>query len=86
MSKRTIQTLKLILTILAIALVLVPIMIVGITDRGFGELASHILISLSILCAIGAIMLGADRKDKNKFFVKAIISIALLIVLVSIWL
>ena len=85
MSKRTIQTLKLILTILAIALVLVPIMIVGITDRGFGELASHILISLSILCVIGAIMLGANKKNKDKLFVQSIVSIALLMVLVSIW-
>ena len=85
MSKRTIQTLKLILTILAIALVLVPLMIVSITDRGFGELASHILISLSILCAIGAIMLGANKKNKDKLFVQSIVSIALLMVLVSIW-
>lgn len=85
MSKRTIQTLKLILTILAIALVLVPIMIVGITDQGFGELASHILISLSILCAIAAIMLGANKKNKDKLFVQSIVSIALLMVLVSIW-
>jgi hypothetical protein len=77
---------RIILIILAIALVAIPIMIVGITGKGFGELVSHILISLSILSAIAAIMLGADKKNKDKFFFKMIVSIALLIVLISIWL
>lgn len=80
-----ITRLKIILIILAIAVVLIPIMIVSITGNGLGEVVSHTLISLSILSFIGAILLGADKKDKNKFFFKMIASIGLLIVLVSIW-
>lgn len=77
---------RIILIILAIALVVIPIMIVGITGNGFGEIVSHTLISLSILSLIGAIMLGADKKDKHKFYFKVGVSIALLIALVGLWL
>ena len=83
MHKRTI--IRLILIILAVALVVIPIMIVGITGQGFGELVSQILVSSSILCVITAIMLGADKQQKNKYFIKIGISIALLIVLRSLW-
>ena len=76
---------RMILIILAIALVVIPVMIVGITGNGLGEIVSHTVISLSILCAIGAIMLGADENNKYKFYFKAGISIALLIVLVGLW-
>ena len=81
-----IKRLRIILIILAIALVVIPIMIVGITGNGSGEIVSHTLISLSILSLIGAIMLGADKKDKNKFYFKVGVSIALLIALVGAWL
>ena len=80
------KRLRIILIILAIALVVIPIMIVGITGNGFGEIVSHTLISLSILSAIGAIMLGADKKNKYKFYFKVGVSIGLLIVLVGVWL
>ena len=76
---------RIILIILAIALVVIPIMIVGITGNGFGEIVSHTVISLSILSAIGAILLGA-KKGTNSFYVKIGFSIGLLIVLVGVWL
>ena len=78
--------LRMFLIFLAIALVLIPIMIVGITGNGFGEIISHTLISLIILSTIAAVMLGADKKNKNSFFVKISICIGLLIVLASVWL
>ncbi len=77
--------LRIMLVILAIALVVIPVMIVGITGNGFGKIVSHMMISLSILSLIGAIMLGADKKNKYKFYFKAGVSIGLLIVLVSLW-
>lgn len=83
MHRRTV--IRLIFIILAIALVLIPIMIVGITGQGFGELLSQILVSSSILCVIAAIMLGADKQQKDKYFIKIGISIAMLIVLASLW-
>ena len=83
MGKRNL--LRLIFVILSVTLILIPLMIVGITGQGFGALASHILVSSSILCVIAAIMLGANKKNTEKFFVKIGISIALLIVLISIW-
>ena len=79
------KLLRTILIALAIALVVIPIMIVGITGNGFGEIVSHALISLSILSLIGAIMLGADKNGKYKFYFKASVSIALLIAMVSLW-
>ena len=81
-----IKPLRIILIALAIALVLIPSIVVSLTGNGLGEIISHTLISLSILSAIAAIMLGADKKDKNKFFFKVGASVGLLIVLVSIWL
>ena len=81
-----IKRLRIILLILAAAVVLIPIAIVGITDRGFGELISHALVSLSILCLIAATLLGLDRKNTDKFFWKIGIAIGLLIVLISVWL
>ena len=80
-----INLIRLILIIVAISLVLVPLIIVGITDRGLGELASHILVSSSILCTISAIMLRSGKKNKDVYFVKCATSIGLLAVLVSIW-
>ena len=76
---------RLILIIAALSLILVPLIIVSITDQGFGELTSQILVSSSILCVIAAIMLGADKQQKDKYFIKIGISIALLIVLASLW-
>ena len=82
---RKITLFRLILIILSVALVGIPLFIVSITDQGFGELASRILVSVSILCAIAAIMLGTNKKNKDMFFAKSSISIGLLIVLASIW-
>ena len=76
---------RVILIILAIALVVIPVMIVRITRNGLGEIVSHTVISLSILSAIGAILLGA-KKETNSFYVKIGFSIGLLIVLVGVWL
>ncbi len=82
----SVKRLRIGLIALAIALVLIPVIIVGITGNGLGEIVSHTLVSLSILTLIGAILLGADKKEKYKFFFKIGVSIGLLIVLVSVWL
>ena len=81
-----IQRLRILFVILAIALVLIPIMIVGITDQGFGSTASHLLVSASIASLIAATILGLDRRNKAKFFTEIGMSIGLLIVLISLWL
>ena len=78
--------LRILLIILAVAVILVPAMIVGITGNGLGETASHLLISASIAFLIATTLLGLDRGNKNKFFAKIGVSIGLLIVLVSVWL
>ena len=77
---------RVVLIILAVSLVLIPIMIVGITGNGLGELVSHVLISASILSVIGAVLIGINRQNKNKLFAKLGVSIGLLIVLLSLWL
>ena len=77
---------RIILVVIAIALVLIPIIIVSVTGNGFGELTSHALISLSILSLIGAVLIGINKQNKNRYFVKIIVSIGLLIVLISLWL
>lgn len=77
--------LRVLLFCLSIALILVPMMIVGITGNGFGEIVSHILISLSILSAIGAVLVGINRQDPKAYF-KICVSIGLLIVLIRVWL
>lgn len=82
----TVKHLRIILLILSAAVVLIPIAIVGITDRGFGELVSHILVSVSILCLMAATLLGLDRNQKNRYFLKVGTAIGLAIVLLSIWL
>lgn len=74
---------RLILIIAAPSLILVPLIIVSITDQGFGELTSQILVSSSILCAISAIMLRTGKKNKDVIFAKCCVSIGLLIVLIS---
>lgn len=84
--RMNIKHLRIILLILAVAVVLIPIAIVGITGKGFGELVSHLLVSLSIVLFMAATLLGLDRKNKDKFFWKIGISIGLLIVLISVWL
>ena len=78
--------LRMLLIILAVAVILVPTMIVGITGNGLGETTSHLLISASIAFLIATTLLGLDRENKNKFFTKIGVSIGLLIVLVSVWL
>jgi len=78
--------LRILLAVLSGGLIAVPIIIVGITDNGFGALTSHILISLSILSAIAAVLLGLDPKNKNKTFFKICVSIGLFIVMLSLWL
>ena len=78
--------LQIILIILAVAVVLIPTMIVGITNQGLGKTVSHGLISVSIVSLITATLLGLDPKNKSKFFSKIGVSIGLLIVLVSVWL
>ena len=81
----TIKRLRVILLILALAVVLIPIIIVGITGKGLGELASHLLISTSILSLVAATWLGPDQKNKDKRFAKGAVCIGLLIVLISVW-
>ena len=81
-----IRYLRMILVVLAVAVVAIPAMIVGITGKGFGATVSHLLISVSIALLIAVTLLGIDPKDKNKFFGKIGISIGLLIVLISVWL
>ena len=76
---------RLILIIAALSLILVPLIIVSITDQGFGELTSQILVSSSILCAISAIMLHSGKKNKDVIFAKCCVSIGLLSVLISLW-
>ena len=78
--------LRILLIILAVAVVLIPIMIVGLTGKGFGATASHLLVSFSIVSLIATTLLGLDRRNKNKFFSKIGVSIGLLIVLISVWL
>ena len=78
--------LRMLLIILAVAVILVPTMIVGITGNGLGETTSHLLISASIAFLIATTLLGLDRENKNKLFTKIGVSIGLLIVLVSVWL
>lgn len=82
----TVKHLRIILLILSAAVIVIPITIVGITDRGFGELVSHILVSVSILCLMAATLLGLDRNQKNRFFLKVGTAIGLAIVLLSVWL
>ena len=77
--------LRILLFCLGIALILVPMMIVGITGNSFGEIVSHTLMSLSILSFIGATLLGINRQDK-KYLFKICVGIGLLIVLVKVWL
>lgn len=80
------KRLRIILLCFAAAVVLIPITIVSITGNGFGELISHLLVSLSIISLIGATLLGLDRSKKSKFFQKIGVAIGLLIVLVRVWL
>ena len=82
----TVKHLRIILLILSAAVIVIPITIVGITDRGLGELVSHILVSVSILCLMAATLLGLDRNQKNRFFLKVGTAIGLTIVLLSVWL
>lgn len=82
---KKLSRLRILLICFGIALTLIPMMIVGITGNGFGEIASHTLMSLSILSFIGAALLGINRQDKKNFF-KICVSIGLLIVLVKVWL
>ena len=84
--KKRLTMMRVVLIILAVYLVLIPIMIVGITGNGLGELVSHVLISASILSVIGAVLIGINRQNKNKLFAKLGVSIGLLIVLLSLWL
>lgn len=70
MRKSTI--LRLILIILSVTLVGIPLFIVSITDQGFGELTSQILVSSSILCFISAIMLRGGKKNKDVFLPSAV--------------
>ena len=84
--KKRLTMMRVVLIILAVSLVLIPIMIVGITGNGLGELVSHVLISASILSVIGAVLIGINRQNKNKLFAKLGVSIGLLIVLLSLWL
>lgn len=83
---KNIKHIRIILLILAAAVVLIPTMIVGITGNGLGAVVSHSLISLSIGLVIAATLLGLDSKRKDKFFTKIGISIGLVIVLISLWL
>ena len=80
------QHLRVFLVILAVAAVLIPTMIAGITGYGFEETVRHLFLSVSIASLIGATLLGLDRKQKNKFYHKIGISIGLLMVLIGIWL
>ena len=80
------RRLRILLIILAVAVVLIPIMLVEITGKGFGETTSHLLVSFSIVSLIATTLLGLDRRNKNKFFSKIGVSIGLLIVLISVWL
>ena len=84
--KKQLTIIRVVLIILAVCLVLIPMMIVGITGNGLGELISHVLISASILSFIGAVLIGINRQNKNKLFARLGISIGLLIVLLSLWL
>lgn len=84
--KKQLRYLRIFLIATAIALVFIPLIIVSITGNGFGELVSHILVSLSILCVIGAVVIGIDKQNKNQYFVKLGVSVGLLIVLLSLWL
>ena len=81
-----IKRLRVLLVLCSVAAVLIPIGIVGITGQGFGATISHLLVSVSIVSLIAATLLGLDRGNKNRFFVKIGVSIGLLIVLVSVWL
>ena len=83
--KKQLHYLRIFLIAASIALVLIPLSIVSITGNGFGELVSHILISASILCIIGAVLIGIDKQNKNQHFVKLGVSAGLLIVLLSLW-
>ena len=78
--------LRTVLIILAIAFIMIPITIVGITGNGLGELSANLLISASILSLIGAILIGLDKSKKNKFYSTLGVSIGLLIILLSLWL
>ena len=83
--KKNLRYMRIILIAVAVALILIPIIIVEITDNGFREFVSQALISMSILSAIGAILIGADKQKKDPFFVKIGVCIGLLIVLLSLW-
>ena len=82
---RKINIIRLILVSLSVALVGIPLIIVSITDQGFGELPSQILVYSSLLCTISAIMLGTKKENKGLLFAKSSVSIGLLIVLISLW-
>ncbi len=81
---KNMKRIRITLAILAVVLIVVPLMIVGITGNGWGAIASHAVISLSILCAMGAIALGAKKGTKNNF-AKISACIGLLITLISVW-
>ena len=78
--------LRIALVVLAIVLITVPVAIVSMTGNGWDEMSAKILISLSISSLIGTTLLGLDRNNKNKFYVKIGVSVGLLLVLLSQWL
>ena len=81
---KNMKRIRITLAILAVVLIVVPLMIVSITGIGWGAIASQIVVSLSILCAMGAIALGTKKGTKGHF-AKIGACIGLLIVLISVW-
>ena len=69
---------------LAVAVLLVPIIWVSITDIAIGGITSHILLSVSEILLIAATLLSI-QKDDPKWVRKLCISIVLLFMLISLW-
>lgn len=82
MNKR--KLLRRILIYLAIAVLLIPIICVSITEISFSAITSHILLSASEILLIAATLLSIE-KDDPKWIRKLCISIVLLFMLISLW-
>ena len=82
----SIKKLCILLYILAVAVVVIPTMIVGITGNAYGETFSNTMMSFCAGFLILATLLGANPKDKTKFYKKIGFVIGLLVVIIQRWL
>ena len=78
------KTLRVLCIVVAVAVVLIPAAIAGITGNGFSETASHVFTSISILALMGCVLLTKTKK-KNGLISKLAACAGLLYVLISQW-